>query len=54
MALQGQISVQFGTVFPDVLSRSGECCALLHLGLLWLMRHAVFRDAVHEEELPVP
>ena len=53
MALQGQIPIEFGMVFPAVLSGSGECCALLHLGLLWLVRHAVFRDAVHEGELPV-
>lgn len=53
MAVQGQIQVQFGAVFPDVLSGLGDCCALLHLGLLWLVRHAVSRDAVHDGGLPI-
>jgi hypothetical protein len=43
MALLGSFPVEFGTVFPSVLSGSGDCCAVLHLGLLWLVRHAVFR-----------
>ena len=53
MALQGPIPVEFGMVFPAVLSGPGDCCALLHLGLLWLVRHAVFRDAVHDGGLPI-
>lgn len=53
MAVHGQIPVQFGAVFPAVLSGSGDCCALLRLGLLWLVRHAVSRDAVHDGELPI-
>ena len=49
----GPFPVEFGTVFPSVLSGLGDCCALLHLGLLWLVRHAVSRDAVHDGGLPV-
>ena len=53
MAFLGPFPVEFGAVFPSVLSGLGDCCALLHLGLLWLVRHAVSRDAVHDGGLPI-
>jgi hypothetical protein len=34
MPLLGPFPVEFGTVFPSVLSGLWDCCALLHLGLL--------------------
>ena len=52
MALHGQIPSVRDGVPRCSLGVGGMLCTVA-FRLLWLVRHAVFRDAVHEGELPV-